>query len=213
MESGPVPATNSVYSASGGGQQPSERTGKGHSRIAQRIKRRFARFGPPTPTRAETLADASLDPTEAPHGGIGLRNRRVGPGILCLLNVSRGAGAANTHLLTQLRDANLALIVQERSNLLPAIRAPIIAWFGRGSPRASRPERRPTWSRASCQSSGQPTPELGPRRATDPCPEPEFPRIGSPCPPYEGGVREVLGCGVGSRGFLGVQRGSPGARH
>jgi hypothetical protein len=42
MESGPVAATNSVYIASGGGQQPNQRPGMGRSRIAQVVSRQFA---------------------------------------------------------------------------------------------------------------------------------------------------------------------------
>ncbi len=40
MESGPVPATNSVYSASGGGQQPSHRPGDARERRISRIPHR-----------------------------------------------------------------------------------------------------------------------------------------------------------------------------
>jgi hypothetical protein len=43
MESGPVSATHQVYSASGGGQHPSHPPGKGHSRTARVIERRFPR--------------------------------------------------------------------------------------------------------------------------------------------------------------------------
>jgi hypothetical protein len=43
MESGPVSATDSVYTTSGGGQQPSHRPGKGHSRMAHVMHRKFPR--------------------------------------------------------------------------------------------------------------------------------------------------------------------------
>jgi hypothetical protein len=71
MESGPVPSTNSVYSASGGGQQPSQRPGKGHSRMAQVIQRRF-----PRPTFHAAPVQHGEPPLSPADGGPPFGSRR-----------------------------------------------------------------------------------------------------------------------------------------
>jgi hypothetical protein len=72
MESGPVPSTNSVYSATGGGQHPSQRLGKrGHTRMAQMIQRRF-----PRPTFHAAPVQHGEPPVSVADGGPPFRSRR-----------------------------------------------------------------------------------------------------------------------------------------